>query len=638
MADDGTQTRNRVDDGHGPDEMRGEDPGAEDLTQAHRAHEAYDADRVERRRHAIHNRPRFEGLQVDPEVDFYPEVADREPGDTNIEKWGFDFHPQVSLTAGALLVIFIFYTLLFNEQAEAAFGAALNFGNTTFGWLFILSANVFILACGYFAFSRFGKIRLGGPKAVPEFSNVGWYSMLFSAGVGIGLMFWSVAEPIWHMSSPPPLFDVAPNSVGAASAAMAVTFFHWSIHPWAMFILSAIGLGFFAYNRGLPLTMRSVFYPLLGEKIYGWWGHTIDILTVLGTLTGLATTLGFGVSQAAAGLNFVFGFPNTTGFQVVLIAVITGFATLSVVAGLDGGVKRLAQINMVLAMVFVVLMMVVGPTIFIFRLFNESAGEFLSVVPRLAFWNEALTGTNWQQDWTVFIWGWTISWAPFVGMFIARISKGRSIREIVLGGILMPSAVSIFWISVMGGTAINLQLSGARDIATAVHEDVSTAMFDMFQALPLTQLLSILAIILVVIFFVTSSDSGSLVVDHLTSGGKLDSPVPQRIFWAIMEGTVAAVLLLGGGLAALRSAAISTGVFVAIIMLLMIWSLHRSFNEELDLLEGHYDELDYRSQHAGLIERTRARAKGRKSDQRVPQDVPEDDAPEVAATSEEGGT
>ncbi len=573
----------------------------EDLTEVTEAYEDWEAEERRRRREAIYDRRPFEGLQVDPEIDFYPEVADREPGDTNMVKWGFDIHPQVTFWSAGILVVFVAWTLIFQDTAGEVFNEVLSFVGNSFGWLYILAANVFVVVGFFFAFSRYGKIRIGGPEAQPEFTTAAWYAMLISAGMGIGLMFWSVAEPIFHLAGPPPLFGVEPMTGDAGEAALATTFFHWGLHPWGIYALVSLALAFFAYNRGLPLTFRSVFYPILGKRIYGTWGNVIDVLTVLATLFGLATSLGLGVGQAAAGLNFLFGTPTGTGFQVLLIAIITGLATMSVVAGLDAGVKRLSQININLAVIFMLFIIVVGPTLFIFSVFTQGLGEYLSVLPQLSFWNEAFSDTTWQQGWTIFYWGWWISWSPFVGMFIARISKGRSVRELILGVMAFPTLLSALWMSVFGGTAINLQLEGVRDVATAVNDNVATALFDMLQAFPLTQLTSLLGIILVVSFFVTSSDSGSLVVDHLTSGGKLDSPKPQRVFWAIMEGLIAAVLLIGGGLTALQTAAITTGLPFAVVLLVMCGSLYVAFHEELDLLESHYDAALFRSRHGALL-------------------------------------
>ncbi|MEX2550155.1 MAG: BCCT family transporter [Nitriliruptoraceae bacterium] len=606
------------------DEVTGDAARKRDLTDAEKTLEEIEAEERRAEQDSIYHRARFQGLQIDPDVEFYPEVADREPGDTNIVAWGFDLHPSVTFVSAGLLVLFVGFTLTFPDQADEAFNAALTAVNDGFGWFYILSANLFVLAAAFFAFSRYGKIRIGGPQARPEFSRTAWYSMLISAGMGIGLMFWSVAEPIFHLNAPAPLFQVEAGSAEAGNAALATTFYHWGLHPWAIYGLVALALAFFAYNRGLPLTFRSVFFPLLGERIYGPWGNAIDILTVLATLAGLATSLGLGVGQAAAGLNFLFGWSDGVGFQVFLIAVITAMATMSVMAGLDGGVKRLSQINISIAGVFMVFLLIVGPAQFIASAFVQSTGFFLDALPELAFWNEAFTpGSDWQGSWTVFYWGWWISWSPFVGMFIARVSKGRTVRELILGVVLFPSLLSFVWMSVFGGTALHLQLNGIRDVATAVNDNVATALFDMLQAFPLAQVTSLVAVVLVVSFFVTSSDSGSLVVDHLTSGGKLHSPKPQRVFWAVMEGALAAVLLIGGGLSALQTAAVATGLPFAIVLLVLVWSLHRAFHEELDLLEAHYDAELFRSRHGNLLDHVATEA----AEDREPEE-PGDTAPE----------
>ncbi len=533
------------------------------------------------RQQAIAKRDPFYGLQIDPSVSYYDEAPEREPGDTNWVGFGFDIHPQVTLVAALLLLLFVGGTLLFQAQAESLFSTILSNISSTFGWFYILAANIFILAMAYFAFSRYGTIRIGGPNALPEFSNFAWYAMLLSAGMGIGLMFWSVAEPIYHYAGPSPMFGAEPGTPEAAQAAFATTYFHWGLHPWGIYALVSVGLAFFAYNRGLPLTIRSVFYPLLGDRIYGFWGNVIDILSVLATLFGLATSLGLGVQQVAAGLNYLFDTPTTTGFQVILIAIITGFATMSVVAGLDGGVKRLSEWNIYLAAALMLFVILFGPTVFIMGAFTQNLGYYIQQLPRMSMWAETFRTSDWQAGWTVFYWGWWISWSPFVGMFIARVSKGRTVREMILGVMLLPTLLSFVWMSAFGGSAIWLQSTGVADIAAAVNADVATALFAMLENFPFTAVSSFIGICLVVFFFVTSSDSGSLVVDHLTSGGKLDSPVPQRIFWAVMEGVVAAVLLIGGGLSALQTASIATGLPFAIVLLLMIYSLGKGFGEEL---------------------------------------------------------
>lgn len=551
------------------------------------------------RRRAVEEREEFDGLQVEADVDYYEEVSGRTPGDTNWVGFGFDIHPQVTLISSSILIVFITVTLLAGDAAADAFESILTWISSSFGWFYIGAANIFVFAVIFFAFSKYGKIRIGGVEARPEFSDFAWYSMLISAGMGIGLMFYGVAEPIFHLSNPSPMFGVEAGTPEAAQAAFAVTFLHYGIHPWGIYALVSLALAFFAFNRGLPLTMRSVFYPILKDRIYGPWGDLIDILSVVATLFGLATTLGFGVQQVAAGLNFLWGTPTDTWFQIVLIAGITGLATISVVAGLDAGVKVLSEWNIRIAMCLLLFVLIAGPTVYVLGAFVQNMGYYFQKLPELAFWSETYRpDSNWQGSWTVFYWGWWISWSPFVGMFIARVSKGRTVKEFVIGVLVLPTLLSFFWMSVFGGSAVFFEQSGV-DISRAVNDNVATAMFEMFENIPLTGIISFIGILLVVTFFVTSSDSGSLVVDHLTSGGKLESPVPQRIFWAIMEGTIASVLLLGGGLAALQTAAISSGLPLTVILLIMIYSLRLGFAEELHHIEEH--EVKDVLQRADLI-------------------------------------
>jgi choline/glycine/proline betaine transport protein len=536
----------------------------------------------EARRKAIRERDRFVGLQIRPTASVEDDAPRREPGDDNWSGFGFDLHPHVTFVSSFVLIIFILLTLMFDAEAAAFFDSAMSAITGTMGWFLILVANVFILASLYFALSKFGHIRIGGAEAKPEFSTLGWYAMLLSAGMGIGLMFWSVGEPMYHFQTPSPMFNgIEPGTPQAAQAAMGVTYFHWGVHPWAIYAIVGLGLAFFAYNRGLPLTIRSVFYPLLGDRIYGFWGNVIDILSVLATLVGLATSLGLGVQQVNAGLDHLFGIRIETQTQVILIAVITGFATLSVFAGLDAGVKRLSEANMAMAAIFMFFLLLVGPTVYILSGFTQNLGYYLTILPEMSLWTETFRDSNWQGSWTVFYWAWWISWSPFVGMFIARISKGRTVREFIFGVILIPTLLSFVWMSVFGGSALNLQASGVADIAAAVNDDVARAMFAMLDNFPVAEVLSGIAIILVTIFFITSSDSGSLVVDHLTSGGKLDSPTTQRVFWAVMEGVIAAVLLIGGGLTTLQTASVSTGLPFAMVLLISVYALYIGLNQEL---------------------------------------------------------
>ncbi|NET59958.1 MAG: BCCT family transporter [Symploca sp. SIO2E6] len=517
----------------------------------------------------------------------HPKPRGRTPGDTNIQGWGFDLHPQVSFISGGLIILFIVLTLIFNEQADVAFKAIQNLIANTTGWFLILVTNIYLGVVIILAFSKFGKIRIGGEDAQPEFSTFAWYAMLFSAGMGAGLLFWGIAEPISHFQTPP--LGSEAGTAAAAEEAMGIIYFHWGLHGWGIYTLVGLSLAFFAFNRGLPLTIRSVFYPLLGEKIYEWPGNLIDILAVVSTLFGLATSLGFGAQQVNAGLNLLVGLPNNVVVQVILIAIITSFATLSVVAGLDGGVRRLSEWNIYIAIAFFAFMLLIGPTQFILDFFVQSLGYYIGIFPTISFWTEAFEGafegTNWQNGWTIFYWAWWIAWSPFVGIFIARVSKGRTVREFVLGVLFLPSFLSFIWMSCFGGSALSLALKDIGNLPEAVEENMATGLFVMLQQFPLTSVSSFIGLLLVITFFVTSSDSGSLVVDNLTSGGKLDSPVPQRVFWAVMEGVVAAVLLLGGGLTALQTAATTTGLPFAIVLLIMCFSLHRGLTEDWAELE-----------------------------------------------------
>jgi len=506
-----------------------------------------------------------------------------------------------------IIALFIAVTLVFRSQAAGAFSAIQAGISAVAGWFYILSVNVFIVVILYFALGKYGSVRLGGVEAEKEFTDFSWVAMLFSAGMGIGLMFFSVAEPIFHFGSVPPFFDgVQDGSAAASGAAMATTFFHWGIHPWAVYGLVGLGLAFFSFNRGLPLTFRSIFWPLLGERIYGWPGHVIDILSVIATLFGLSTSLGIGVQQINAGLTTLSGqflsttVPQSIWIQVVLIGIITAIATLSVAAGLDGGVRRLSEFNVYLMLTLLGAMLIVGPTLYVLTNFVTSLGTYIGVLPELSFWSQTGGGNTWQSGWTIFYWGWWISWSPFVGMFIARISKGRTVREFVLGVLLVPTLFSFFWMATFGGAALFVELETSGSLVAAVNADVATAIYEMFSFYPLAAPLSLLAVVLVVTFFVTSSDSGSLVIDHLTSGGKHDVPAAQRIFWAVIEGVIAAVLLIGGGLEALQTASITAGLPLTFVLLLMCYTVYVGLSNELRIMESEafaewMERLDDRS-------------------------------------------
>ncbi|PSP88247.1 glycine/betaine ABC transporter [Halobacteriales archaeon QS_4_69_34] len=537
-----------------------------------------------------------DGLQVEL---FHPE-SDREPGDTNWQGYGFDIHPIVFPLSLVIIAMFVAITILLGDQAAAAFEGTKTFFEQTFGWLYILAVNVFLITIVYFAVSKYGSIRIGGVEAEKEFSDFAWMAMLFSAGMGIGLMFFSVSEPLFYFENPPGFFGTEAGTGGAGTAALAQTFFHWGLSPWAIYGLVGLGLAFFSFNRGLPLTFRSIFWPLLGDRIYGWPGHIIDLVTVFATLFGLCTSLGLGVAQVNEGLSYVGGdmmglvsVPTNITVQVLLIAGITLIAVASVAAGLDGGVKRLSTINLYLMLILLGFLLAVGPTLYILGSFAEGLGAYLNSFLALSFFTgtvaagagQTLDGT--VSAWTVFYWGWWIAWSPFVGMFIARISKGRTVREFVLGVLLLPSLFSFVWLSTFGGSALYNSLVG-NGAALATYNEVgqTVAMFALLEQFPLGALTGLLATLLVITFFVTSSDSGSLVIDHLTSGGKHDVPKTQRIFWASTEGLVAAVLLWGGGLTALQAAAISTGLPFAIILLMMCYTVYLGLDREYEILES----------------------------------------------------
>jgi BCCT family betaine/carnitine transporter len=492
--------------------------------------------------------------------------------------FNLDIHGKVFSISALLTVLFVVLTLALQSEVEPLFTAVRNWLTSNLAWFFLGSANIFVLLCLGLIVSPLGKVRLGGKEATADYSYTGWFAMLFAAGMGIGLMFYGVAEPMSHFSSAmggvsvengvrtdwAPLGAAAGDAQAAASLSMAATIFHWGLHPWAIYAIVALALALFSFNKGLPMSIRSIFYPLLGERVWGWPGHVIDILAVLATLFGLATSLGIGAQQAAGGIEYLFGITANNTSMVLLVTGITALALLSVMAGLDKGVKRLSEINMVLAAVLLLFIIVVGPTLAILTGFFSNLGSYLTHLPALSnpFGRE---DANFSQGWTAFYWAWWISWSPFVGMFIARVSRGRTVREFLVAVLLVPSLVSVLWMTAFGGTALgqlfNDGFTGVQDAALELK------LFAMLGELPLTEISSFIGIVLVIVFFVTSSDSGSLVIDTITAGGKVNAPVPQRAFWAILEGVVAIALLLGGGLVALQAMAVSAGLPFTIVLL-----------------------------------------------------------------------
>ncbi|WP_370212531.1 BCCT family transporter [Alloalcanivorax venustensis] len=515
--------------------------------------------------------------------------TDYEAGQDNVQILGMDMHNPVFFISAVLILAFVIGTIIFPAEAKTALDGAKGWTISNFDWLFMVGANIFVLFCIALIFLPVGKIRLGGKDARPDFSTLSWFAMLFAAGMGIGLMFWSVAEPVGYYTDwfGTPL-NVEPNTPEAKDMALGAVMYHWGLHPWAIYGVVALSLAFFAYNKGMPLTIRSAFYPILGERCWGWPGHIIDVLAVLATIFGLATSLGLGAKQAAGGMHFLFDTPNAINVQIGIIVGVTAAAVISVMRGLDGGVKLLSNINMGLAALLLLFVMIAGPTVLIFTTMGQTAVDYVVNIIPLSNW-VGREDQGFLHDWTVFYWAWWISWSPFVGMFIARVSRGRTVREFLTAVLLVPTLVTVVWMATFGGSGLHQTINGIGELANGVG-DSSLALFQMLAELPLTAITSFLAIVLVLVFFITSSDSGSLVIDSITAGGKLDAPVPQRVFWAIMEGLIAGALLYGGGeqaLNALQAGAITTGLPFTVVLLLMCFSLYKGLSAERKLMTAN---------------------------------------------------
>lgn len=488
------------------------------------------------------------------------------------------FAPAVIVTL--LLVV---GTISNPELAGEVFSSTLAYITETFGWFYMLAVASFLLFIVIVACSNWGNIKLGPDHSEPQYSFPAWFAMLFSAGYGIALLFFGVAEPVTHFANPP---VGAPETLNAAKQAMQIAFFHWGFHIWAIYGLVGLVLAYFSFRHGLPLSMRSALYPLIGDKIHGPIGHTVDVVAILGTLFGIATTLGLSVAQINAGLHYLWpNIPVSTTVQVIAIAVVTSLALISVVAGMDKGVKNLSILNMVLAVALMLFVFFVGPSIFILEAFLQNTGSYLNNIVERTFNLQAYTHSDWIGNWTLFIFGWTIAWAPFVGLFIAKISRGRTIRQFVFGVMLVPTIFTFLWFSVFGDTALHLIMNeGYTSLITEVQNDKAIALFKLLEHLPLSSIVSFITVILIVTFFVTSSDSGSLVIDSLASGGVMVTPAWQRAFWAILEGVVAAALLIAGGLGALQTMTIATALPFAIIMIVAMLGMWRAL-----VIEGHRD-------------------------------------------------
>lgn len=484
--------------------------------------------------------------------------------------------PQVFIPTAAIVLALLAFSIAAPELATRWFTAAKNWAANDAGWFTVLAVAGFLIFVVSLAFSRYGQLKLGPDHSQPDYSYASWFAMLFAAGMGIGLMFFGVAEPIMHYASPP---VGTPESTAAARQAMRITFFHWGIHAWAIYAVVALSLAYFAYRHNLPLRIRSALYPLIGNRIHGPIGHAVDTFAALGTIFGLATSLGLGVMQINAGLNYLFGLEVSTLVQMGLIVLITLLATGSVVAGLDSGVRRLSELNMVLAVILLTFVLVLGPTAHLMQTLVQNTGMYVSQLFSMTFNLYAYEPTGWLGGWTLFYWGWWIAWSPFVGMFIARISRGRSVREFVVGVLLVPLGFTFLWMTIYGNTALYMvRVEGIEQLVQTVSADSSTALFAFFEQLPLTLLTSSLAVLLVALFFVTSADSGALVIDMLTSRGEEESPVWQRIFWSVLVGCLAIALLMSGGLESLQAATIASALPFTLIMILMCWGLLKAMH------------------------------------------------------------
>ncbi|WP_145339866.1 choline BCCT transporter BetT [Pantoea sp. PSNIH1] len=493
--------------------------------------------------------------------------------ETDIQKKRSHINPPVFFTSAALIFILVAFAALFPEQADTQLTALQTSLFANASWFYILAVALILLTVIYLGVSRYGDIKLGPDHAEPDFSYHSWFAMLFSAGMGIGLMFFGVAEPVMHYMAPP---SGEPETVNAAREALRITFFHWGLHAWSIYAIVALILAFFSYRHGLPLTLRSALYPIIGDRIYGWMGHAVDIFAVIGTVLGVATSLGYGVLQVNAGLNHLFGLPVSATMQVILIVVITALATLSVVSGLDKGIRILSEINLGLAVLLLILVGTLGPTVLLLKSFVENTGGYLSELVTKTFNLYAYEpkSSKWLGGWTLFYWGWWLAWSPFVGMFIARVSRGRTIREFVTGVLFVPAGFTLLWMTFFGNSAIwMIMQQGATDLAQIVMSDQTLALFNFLEHFPFSFALSCIAVAMVVVFFVTSADSGAMVVDTLASGGIDQTPVWQRIFWSALMGVVAITLLLAGGMKALQVVTIASALPFAIILLMSMYGL-----------------------------------------------------------------
>ncbi len=485
---------------------------------------------------------------------------------------------KVFVSASSIIIALLLYTVALPKQAQSVFALVQASIIDNGSWFYVLTVAFIFFFVIFLGFSRYGDIRLGPDHSTPDYPLATWLSMLFAAGMGIGLMFFGVAEPLMHYLSPP---TAETGTVEAVQEAMKMTFFHWGLHAWAIYAIVALVLAYFSYRHNLPLTLRSALYPLIGEKIYQWPGHLVDVFAVVSTVFGVATSLGLGASQVNAGFGYLFGIDVSTTNQIIIMCGITALAVISVATGLDKGIRRLSEANMILAVTLLVLIFILGPTVFLLQAYLQNIGDYLADIVHNTFNLFAYKKTNWIGGWTIFYWGWWLAWAPFVGLFIARISRGRTIREFILGVMLIPTVFTLLWMTIFGNSAIDLVYNqGVVALGDMVSQDSSVALFVFLENFPLTSVLSFFSVLMIVIFFVTSCDSGAMVVDMLCSHGSNNTPLWQRVYWAVGIGVVAAILLLAGGLNALQTMTIASALPFAMVLLLAIVGLIKALKVE----------------------------------------------------------
>ncbi|MFI7482743.1 BCCT family transporter [Kocuria sp. M1R5S2] len=492
--------------------------------------------------------------------------------------------PAIFFGSALIIVGFVVMTLVFTDFMDAFFSEGSTWVIDQLGWFYIMGVTVFLVFLLYLMVSRFGQVRLGSDDERPRHTNLSWFSMLFAAGIGTILMFWAVAEPVNHFANPPRQ-GVEPASMESATEAMGFTLYHFGLHTWTIFTLPALAFGYFMYKRNLPPRVSSMFQPLLGERIHGPAGRAIDILAIVGTLFGVAVSIGLGTMQINSGLARLFGISESALSQILIITAVSIVASVSVALGLDRGIKRLSNTNILIAIGLLTFILISGPTVLMLKGMVESAGTYLSMLPQLAFWNDALADTGWQSGWTVFYWAWTITWSPFVGIFIARISRGRTIRQFVAGVLALPTLFSVVWFGIFGMGVFDIELNGDGGLVEAVVDegDIPGAMFVFLENFPFSTVTSAVGVLIVVLFFITSIDSAALVMDTMGSGHEEESPVHQRVFWVIAIGLIAAILLTAtgtAGLAALQNVAILIGLPFFVLGYVMIYSLLRALRED----------------------------------------------------------